>query len=89
MHPWWVQIAEYAKTPVLVRKRIAGIPCAECVKLNVPPTGTLESLTMFLPLVAADAGESLLPEIVATADRAKARKKPLRARLRLVNMEKG
>ncbi len=89
MHPWWVQIAEYAKTPVLVRKRIAGIPCAECVKLNVLPTGTLASLTMFLPLVAADAGVSLFPEIIATAEIAKARKKPLRAKLRLLIMEKG
>ncbi len=45
-------------------------------------------MTMFLPLVAADAGVSLFPEIVATAEIAKARKKPLRAKLRFI-MEKG
>ena len=49
MQPWCVQIAEYAKTPVLVRKSTAGTPCDECVKLYVPPTLRSANLMIWLP----------------------------------------
>jgi hypothetical protein len=53
VHPWCVQIAEYAKTPLFVRKRKAGAPFAATNFLE-DPTGNFEAL-MILFGVAADA----------------------------------
>jgi len=47
VQPSWVQTAEYAKTPVLVRKRTAGVPALE-TKVCVAPTLKAASLTIFL-----------------------------------------
>jgi hypothetical protein len=49
VQPWWVQIAEYAKTPVLVRKSTAGIPWDEWMKLYVAPTLRSANLIICFP----------------------------------------
>ena len=72
--PSWVQIAEYAKTPALVRKRMAGTPCAECTKLNVFPTGSSATLIICAPLPFVEDfteaelfGKALPAKVAATA----------------------
>ena len=75
MQPRWVHIEEYANTPVLVLKSSDGTPCDEWMKLNVAPTGSAASFTIFLPLdlaalpddVAAFDEDSVLPAIEAAA----------------------
>ena len=55
--PRWVQIIEYAKTPVFVRKTIAGRPCVEVVNEKVEPIGNLLRRTIFVPVACAGLSE--------------------------------
>ena len=75
MQPWCVQIAEYAKTPLFVRKRNAGAPLA-ATNFWAEPIGNFEALIIFFGDAAM--ADCVRPKINAPAAIAVPRKKPLR-----------
>lgn len=75
MQPWCVQIAEYANTPLFVRKRYAGAPL-DATNFWEEPTGNLEALTIFFGDAAT--ADCVRPNMSAPSEIAAFRRKILR-----------
>ena len=70
MHPWCVQILEYAKTPALVLKRTLGVPSAAANAL-VEPIGKSANFAIAVPVSGVGVTAlNLLPANTAATDAA-------------------